>query len=54
MLSCSLEAMESVKAQHSVDVVPDSVDVVVPDSVDVVSDFVEDVPNDEEVMQCPH
>ena len=52
-LSCSLEAMESVKAQHSVDVVTDSINVVVPDSVDVVPDFVEDVPNDDEVMQCP-
>ena len=96
-LSCSLEAMESVKAQHSVgaldleamksvdalvsvnvldsdvamesiDVVPDSVDVVVPDSVDVVvpdsvelvsdsvdvvPDFVEDVPDDDEVVHCP-
>jgi len=45
--------MESVKAQHSVDVVTDSINVVVPDSVDVVPDFVEDVPNDDEVMQCP-
>jgi len=64
----SVNVLDSDVAMESIDVVPDSVDVVVPDSVDVVvpdsvelvsdsvdvvPDFVEDVPDDDEVVHCP-